>query len=212
MADFARNVFVNCPFDEAYKGLLRPILFVILDLGLTPRIALESLNSGRARIEKIVRLIEESRYAIHDLSRLQASEVGEYYRLNMPLELGIDIGCQLFGSGGLREKRCLILETKPYRYQAAISDLSNSDIAVHGDEPDRAAIAVCDWLKAEAELKAPGASHLWNRFNDFMAWNYVRLAERHYSDDDIKRQGVPDLLEAMREWIAEQPLEMARRT
>jgi hypothetical protein len=70
---FEKNVFVNCPFDEAYLSLLRPILFVILDLGLTPRIALESLNSGKARIEKIIRLIEESKYAIHDLSRLRAS-------------------------------------------------------------------------------------------------------------------------------------------
>ena len=74
--DFGRNVFVNCPFDDAYLPLLRPILFVTLYLGLMPRIALESLDSGRPRIEKIIALIEQSKYAIHDLSRMQAERAG----------------------------------------------------------------------------------------------------------------------------------------
>jgi hypothetical protein len=89
---FDRNVFVNCPFDEAYLPLLRPILFVTLYLGLTPRIALENLDSGRPRIEKIIALIEQSKYAVHDLSRMQAERAGEYYRLNMPFELGLGLG------------------------------------------------------------------------------------------------------------------------
>lgn len=136
---FDRNVFVNCPFDEAYLPLLRPTLFVILYLGLTPRIALESLDSGRPRIEKIIALIEQSKYAIHDLSRMQAERAGEYYRLNMPFELGLDVGCRLFKAGRSSEKRCLILEAEKYRYQAAISDISSSDIAVHGNDPVEAA-------------------------------------------------------------------------
>src|SRR3954454_3470513 len=69
---FESNVFVNCPFDDEYIPLLRPILFVILDLGLTPRIALEALDSGKPRVEKIITLIEKSKYGIHDLSRLRA--------------------------------------------------------------------------------------------------------------------------------------------
>lgn len=80
MRSFDRNVFINFPFDEEYLPLLRALLFTILYLGLNPRIALESLDSGRPRIEKVVRLIKESRYAIHDLSRLRAREAGEYSR------------------------------------------------------------------------------------------------------------------------------------
>ena len=134
--DFDRNVFLNCPFDDANLPLLRPILFVTLYLGLTPRIALESLDSGRPRIEKIISLIEGSKYAIHDLSRLQAERAGEYYRLNMPFELGLDVGCRLFKAGRSSGKRCLILEAERYRYQAALSDMSNSDIAAHGNDPE----------------------------------------------------------------------------
>src|SRR5688572_24411845 len=132
---FKSNVFVNCPFDDEYLPLLRPLLFCIIYVGLTPRIALEALDSGAPRFQKIVELIKQSKYAIHDLSRLKSSKADEYYRLNMPFELGLDVGCKLYRSGQASTKRCLILEAEKFRYQAAISDLSNSDIAVHSGEP-----------------------------------------------------------------------------
>ena len=53
---FSDNVFVNCPFDEEYLPLLRQLLFTIIYLGLKPRIALEELDSGAPRIQKIIGL------------------------------------------------------------------------------------------------------------------------------------------------------------
>ncbi len=132
---FEKNVFVNCPFDAQYLPFLRPLLFTIIYLGLSPRIALERLDSGEPRVQKIISLIEESKYAIHDLSRIKAAKKGEYYRLNMPFEIDLDVGCRLFKEGQWSRKSCLILEAQRYRFQAAISDLSNSDIAVHNDDP-----------------------------------------------------------------------------
>jgi hypothetical protein len=79
---------------------------------------------------------------VHDLSRLKAERKGEFFRLNMPFELGLDVGCRIFGGAPFDTKKCLILEAERYRYQAAISDLSNSDIAVHGNEPAEACAAV----------------------------------------------------------------------
>ena len=200
--DFDRSVFLNCPFDDAYLPLLRPILFFIFDLGLTPRIALERLDSGRPRIEKIISLIRESKYAIHDLSRLKARKAGEYYRLNMPFELGLDVGCRLFRSDRWAEKKCLILEAERYRYQAALSDMSNSDIAVHGNDPVEASSRVRNWLASEAGLRAPGPSGLWGRFNDFMADNYAALRANGYSDRDVERLPIPELMACMQNWIA----------
>jgi hypothetical protein len=199
--DFDRSVFVNCPFDDEYLPLLRPILFVVLDLGLAPRIALERLDSGRPRIEKIIALIQESKYAIHDLSWLRARKAGEHSRLNMPLELGLDVGCRLFGAGLWAGKKCLILETEKYRYQAALSDMSNSDIAVHGSKPVEAARQVRDWLNNEARWHAPGPTRLWGRFTDFMAGNYTELKANGYSDRDIERLPVSELIDCMRDWI-----------
>ena len=113
---FESNVFVNCPFDDKYLPLLRPLLFTIIALGLSPRIALEDLDSGRPRVQKLLALIEESKYAIHDLSRIKAEKKGEFYRLNVPFELGLDVGCRLFKGGQWARKRCLILEGEfPFR-------------------------------------------------------------------------------------------------
>jgi hypothetical protein len=58
---FHKNVFVNCPFDDEYRLLLRPLLFTISYLGFRPRIALEELDSGAPRIEKIIDLIRHPR-------------------------------------------------------------------------------------------------------------------------------------------------------
>ena len=101
---------------------------------MKPRIARERSDAGEPRVEKIVELVASSKYSIHDLSRCQAREEGEFYRLNMPFELGLDFGCRRFGGGRLSNKVILILEEERFRYQAAMSDLAGSDIeAHHGD-------------------------------------------------------------------------------
>lgn len=201
---FDRNVFVNCPFDEEYIPLLRPLLFTILYLGLEPQIASRALNSAEPRVENIVRLIRSSRFGIHDLSRLQAKEKGEYYRLNMPFELGLDIGCQLFRGRKWAGKMCLILEAESYRYQAALSDLSNSNIAVHGNDARTLTAEVRNWLNAAAGLNAAGPEKVWSACNDFTAYNYRALKQRGYSDADIDHLPVHELVAQMKAWCATQ--------
>lgn len=200
---FEKNVFVNCPFDKDYLPLLRPILFSIMYLGFTPQITLQTLNSAEPRITKIISLINGSKYAVHDLSRIRSTSVGEYFRLNMPFELGLDVGCRVFKGRKWAEKKCLILETERYRYQAAISDLSNSDIAVHENSPLKALSAVRNWLNSEARLRAVGPAQVWADFNEFMADNYTNLKTRGYSDKDIDDLPVAELIDSMAEWIDE---------
>jgi hypothetical protein len=198
---FEENVFINCPFDDKYRKMLRPVLFAVIYLGLNPRIALERLDSGRPRIQQIISMIEESKYGIHDLSRIRAEKKGEYFRLNMPFELGLDVGCRVFRDGRWAQKRCLILETERYRYQAAISDLSNSDIAVHNDNPETAIGEVRNWLNTEAGLRAPGPAAVWGKFLDFMGENYDDLKTRGFSDENIEGLPVNELMECMRAWV-----------
>ena len=146
-------------------------------------------------------LIEACRFGIHDLSRLKAKRRGEFYRLNMPFELGLDVGCRLFKPGKWSTKKCLVLETERYRYQAAISDLSNSDIVVHQNKPEQALIGVRNWIAIEAGVKPPGAGAVWGRFLDFMAVNYDSLKARNYSDDEIERQPIAELIQCIADWL-----------
>lgn len=85
---------------------MQAMLFCIVYLGLQPRIARERNDAFEVRIEKIVGLIEASRYSIHDLSRAKSTRAGEFYRLNMPFELGIDHGCRRFKARRGRPRKC----------------------------------------------------------------------------------------------------------
>jgi len=93
---FDRCVFVNCPFDTDFARLLRPLVFCILDLGLEPRIALERLDSGEQRVEKIIELIESSKFGIHDLSRLRAMKRGRPASMPPKAYMGHAQGRSLF--------------------------------------------------------------------------------------------------------------------
>lgn len=198
---FERNVFVNCPFDEKYFPLLRPLLFTVIYLGLKPRIALEAIDSGELRLTKIVNLIRDSKFSIHDLSRSEAAAAGELYRLNMPFELGIDFGCRLFGTPTLRTKRTLVLEAKPHRYKASISDLAGADIECHEDEPYKVIGVVRNWLKNVCLENAAGPALISSSFTDFMAQNFDALTRLGFSPQDIQGLPVGELIERMGDWI-----------
>jgi hypothetical protein len=199
---FEKNVFVNCPFDQQYLPLLRPLLFTVIYLKLKPRIALEAMDAGQARLDKVVGLIADSKFGIHDLSRIESVKAGELFRLNMPFELGLDFGCRLFGSSPQKGKRCLILEAEPYRYRAALSDLSGSDIESHGNEPYRVVGIVRNWLKNVYPMKAAGPAKIASAFTDFMAQNYDDLTAKGFAPRDIEALPVPELIECMEDWVA----------
>lgn len=203
---FEKNVFVNCPFDAGYVDLLRPILFCILALDFEPRISLERADGAESRIDKIVELINDSKYGIHDLSRLKAIAVGEYYRLNMPFELGMDYACRLYGGGQWAEKRILVLEDKRFELKQALSDLSGSDVEPHDNEPVKVCKIVRDWLAQALPADAPSPSSLWARFNEFTAANYEELTKADWSPQDIETQPIRELVKSMRRWLrGEQP-------
>ena len=199
--DFDHNIFINCPFDKEYEPILQAVLFVTVVLGFNPRLATELNDAGESRLAKIQELIEESRYSIHDLSRCQARERGEYFRLNMPFELGIDWGCRKYYGQERDKKRFLILEEKPYRFQATISDLSGCDIETHGARYDKAMTNVRNWLRQQTGCNAPGPSALISQYLTFNEWEYERKLEQGYSEDDIKEYPTFERLESMREWL-----------
>jgi hypothetical protein len=199
---FEKNVFINCPFDKKYFPLLRPLLFTVIYLRFKPRIALEAIDSGDLRLTKIVELIRNSRLSIHDLSRSEAVTAGELFRLNMPFELGIDFGCRLFGKPNQRKKRALVLEAKPHRYKAAISDLAGADIACHDDEPYQVIGVVRGWLKNVSLEHADGPALIASAFTDFMARNFDALTQIGFSPQDIEELPVAELIERMQDWVS----------
>ena len=130
---FDLAVFVNCPFDEPFKPLLDAILFAIHDCGFAARTALEESGSGETRLDKLVRVIGECRFSIHDISRTEITQSSPLPRFNMPFECGLALGA-------IRYRRPLRSGSRDFHLMAAddfqdkrtLSDLAGQDASYHG--------------------------------------------------------------------------------
>ena len=163
------NIFINCPFDAEYLPIFHAIVFAVLDSGFKPRCALEITDAGDVRIDKIARIIEECSHSIHDISRTELDPDSNLPRFNMPLELGLYLGCKKFGGGDHALKRCLVLDREGHRYQRFISDIGGQDIRVHNNNPRDAIIAVRHWLReVSGRAEIPGGTVIYRRYRAFI--------------------------------------------
>lgn len=199
---FERSVFVNCPFDEKFAPLLQAIAFCIVDLGFYPRIAPENADNSANRLDRIVELILGSKFGIHDLSRCKAETAGEYARLNMPFELGIDHGCARFGSDRAAEKTILILEDTRYDYQKGLSDIAGWDIGAHAGDHIKAVRIVRNWLVSQAAAEPIGPAKIQGDYATFQEWYWERELSRGSSDEDILDYPTVHMIAAMHEWVS----------
>lgn len=203
--NYSKNIFINCPFDDKYYELLKTLVFSICYYGFIPRISLENSDSGQQRLEKIIKLMEESRYSIHDLSRLQAKSRNEFYRLNMPFELGIDYGLRRFNSK-YSDKRSLILETKKYDYKKAISDINGFDIKNHEDNPVKLISCIRSWItetignvnlnssnKAYSDYTDFATELFKNKLLKYSKSNSITLSEK-YATTEIDEMPIPEYI------------------
>ncbi len=198
MDNFDKNVFINCPFDDAYLPLLKALLFTIKYCGFTPRIALERFDSGEVRLVKIKQLIEASIYSIHDLSRIKATAIGEYFRLNMPLELGIDIGCREYhGLEKYQNKKILILESERFGIQKALSDMSFADCKCHLGEDVQMVSCVREWFAELGIKQLRSPSYIWDKYNDFISEVYRKKKQEGFNPSEIENIPIPEFMD----WI-----------
>ena len=168
MTSYEDNVFVNVPFDSKYARLANAIVFAIHDCGFVARSALEVVDSGQARVEKILDIIQQSKFGIHDISRAGIDRNTKLARFNMPLELGLFLGAKRYGSKRDRQKRCLILDRERYRYRSFCSDIAGQDIRAHNDRPREAIRAVRDWLSSHRSgVAIPGGKAVFERYERF---------------------------------------------
>src|SRR5213082_3561062 len=142
--------------------------FAIHDCGFVARCAMESEDSGDIRIRRIVQIVRESQYSIHDISRIELDGATGYPRFNMPLELGICLGAREFGHREQRLKACLVLDRDRYRYQAFCSDIAGQDIRAHSGEAVLAIAAVRNFLANQRSTELlPAGSKIAERYELF---------------------------------------------
>lgn len=162
------QIFINCPFDEKFLNMFHAIAFTVLDCGFVPRCSLEIADGTQFRLEAIVNLIEQCRFGIHDLSRVELDEKSRLPRFNMPFELGIFYSAKIFGKGNQKKKKCIILEKCKYRYQKYISDISGIDVSPHRNSIKKCIVAIRNWLViASRRTTIPPAEDVYSRYLKF---------------------------------------------
>jgi len=100
--------------------------------GFIPRATLEISTSAR-RLDRILRLLETCSIALHDLSRVELDRTPPCTpRFNMPFELGLSVClAQRF-----TRHAWFVFESQNHRLAKSLSDLSGTDVHVHGGTID----------------------------------------------------------------------------
>jgi hypothetical protein len=194
---FDDQVFLNCPFDAEYSRLFNAAIFCIHDAGFVVRCALEISDSSENRLSKILKLIGACKYGIHDISRVALDTGTSLPRFNMPLELGIFLGCKAFGGRKHRAKNCLVLDSEPYRYRSSMSDIAGQDIHAHRNEPKELIHQIRRWLTvASRRTTIPGGDAIGARFDRFQNELPAICAKLHKTAEELTFLEYRDLVAA----------------
>jgi hypothetical protein len=157
LADGATNpndVFINCRFDTDWNAQFEALVFAVISAGFRVRCAREIEDATGTRLDKLYQIIGECRFGIHDLSCVELDAVNKLPRFNMPLELGFFLAAKRYGGDGQKDKRCIIFDAEPYRYQMFISDLSGLDFTPHNDDIETMITAVRNFLHSTSKRKS----------------------------------------------------------
>ncbi len=196
---YARQVFLNCPFDQEYRPIYEAIIFTILAAGFAVRCARERDDSGETRISKITEIIRHSKFGIHDISRVELDETNALPRFNMPLKLGLFLGAKFYSdTEKQKDKRCLILDSEPFRYQKFVSDLAGQDIRSHTGLPANAMGEVRNWLAFVSHRPLPGQAELVRLYSEFRMELPEMLLSIHLAEAEMQ---FVDYVNICTEWL-----------
>jgi hypothetical protein len=123
-------------------------------------------------------IIAECRFGIHDISRTGP-------RLNMPFELGLDIGCATYGNDKHRQKSRLILDTVKYRYQRFISDLNGHDPSIYDGTKHGIIKEIREWMQPHVPIMPKGGNEIYKEYLAFCKAE-PRLRREHKLDPGSK--------------------------
>lgn len=143
------GVFINCPFDDSYRGCHHAILLCVVACGLEPRSALESGTASAPRMKRISTALRASTYSIHDLTRAHGeSGTSNLARFNMPFEFGMAF---LFAETAMENQGdhdWLALLPEAHPHGEFISDLAGYDLDKHDGSPESVIAPVLAWLSS----------------------------------------------------------------
>ncbi len=198
---FSRTVFINCPFDAAYEPLLEATVFCSVFLGFEPLLATIRLDNGENRLDKIISFMRKAKFSIHDLSRCKADAAGEYFRMNMPFEYGLDLALRKTGGKRMAGKRFLVFEETQYELKKALSDIAGQDVEHHNCSYETIIKKVRDFLKNEGDVDAPGARRIVDCYATFQGWMVEKKIAEGHTEEEALHLPTKERITEMKNWM-----------
>ena len=199
--NFDKSVFINCPIDDDFAPMLEVIMFCIVYAGLKPRLATERLESGENRLDKIIELISSCAISVHDLSRCKAEKVGEFFRMNMPFEFGIDMGFRHSPDKRTDRKKFIIFENEQYDLKKALSDIAGFDVEFHQNDFQLVIKKLRNFLKVEVNCTLPGEKKLKSEYSTFLGWMTKKKILEGHTEKEALELPTQERLNEMFEWM-----------
>ena len=199
---FDKSVFINCPIDDEFSPLLEVITFCVVYAGLRPRLATERLESSESRLDKIVELISLCSISVHDLSRCKAKKEGEFSRMNMPFELGLDMGFRRFSGAVSDQKKFIIFEKEQYDLKTALSDLAGADVEFHENDIQLIIKKLRNFLRVEVGCDLPGTKRLLGEYYTFLGWMTEKKISEGHTEKEALELPTQERLDEMFNWVA----------
>jgi hypothetical protein len=139
------EVFLNIPYDHRFERPFLAFISGISAFGLVPPATLEITSSTR-RLDRILHLIRDCRYSIHDLSRVEIDGAAPRTpRFNMPFELGLSVAHQKASKG--KKHEWFVCESKNFRLTKSLSDLNGTDPFIHDGRIDGLFRELCNMFR-----------------------------------------------------------------
>ena len=127
----SNSVFLNIPYDEEFQQLHLAYIVGLYQFRLVPCPA-SGIPGGERRLDRILALIRNCRYSIHDLSGVELSvNPPATPRFNMPVELGMTITWEKLHPS---RHTWFVWESSPFRLRKSMSDLNGTDPDIHFGE------------------------------------------------------------------------------
>ena len=180
------DVFINCPFDPEYKPVFNAIVYTVVRSGYRARCSMETDDAAENRLGKIIKIIGECQFGVHDISRTEIDGDPPLPRFNMPLELGVWFGARHLGREDQIGKRCIVFDREKYRYQRFMSDIGGQDIHAHDAQVPKLIAELAAWLRhLPGGVQAGGGQAILREYEAFETLLPVLCADKNMVPDEL---------------------------
>lgn len=121
--------------------------------------------------------------------------------MNMPFELGLDMGFRKAPDEATNGKKFLILEKKRYDIKKALSDLDGMDVEAHGNKIKSIIKKVRDFISVEIGEVMPGPTKLESDYYTFLGWMTEKKMDEGHTEKEAKELPTRERLDEMKIWV-----------